>query len=173
MNITRNMSFSISRFLPAAFLPPPSRWGCGVLDEAVELVTVAFDPAVTVGAGRLPRVINVGVTIDVEVMMMTTGVFTSVDTTTDVEVVSGVMLMDVVVEVALVGGVLLVTGADRAVELGSTVVGGGLGLFTILKSALYIIDSIGTWETKRRMLFKRKQINRQDFAMTNAGSKTH
>ena len=28
-----------------------------------------------------------------------------------------------------------------AVELGSTVVGGGLGLFTILKSALYIIDS--------------------------------
>lgn len=151
MNIARNISFSISRFLPAAFLPLPSRWGCGVLDEAVELVVVAFDPAVTVGAGRLPRVINVGVTIDVEVMTMTTGVFTSVDTTTDVEVVSGVMLMDVVVEVTLVGGVLLVTGTDRAVELGSTVVGGGLGLFTILKSALYIIDSIGTWETKRRM----------------------
>ena len=150
MNITRNMSFSISRFLPAAFLPLPSRWGCGVLDEAVELVVVAFDPAVTVGAGRLPRVINVGVTIDVEVMRMITGVFTSVDTTTDVEVVSGVMLIDVVVEVVLVGGVLLVTGA---VELGGTVVGGGLGLFTILKSALYIIDSIGTWETKRRMLF--------------------
>ena len=75
-----------------------------MLDEAVELVAVAFDPAVTVGAGRLPRVINVGVTIDVEVMRMITGVFTSVDTTTDVEVVRGVILMDVIVEVALVGG---------------------------------------------------------------------
>ena len=75
-----------------------------MLDEAVELVVVAFDPAVTVSAGRLPRVINVGVTIDVEVMRMITGVFTSVDTTTDVEVVRGVILMDVVVEVALVGG---------------------------------------------------------------------
>jgi len=161
------MSFSISRSLPAAFLPPPSCWGCGVPDEAV-----VFDPVVTVGTGRFSRVITVGVAIDVEVMRMSTGVSAtgviSVVTTTGVEVVSGVILMDVVVV-----EVVVLVGEGGAVELCSTVVGGGLGLVpeTILKSALYTIDCIGTWETKRRILFRKQNISR--IAMTNARSKTH
>ena len=136
--MTRNMSFSISRLLPAAFLLPPSRWGCGVL---VALAADTFDGAVERG----PRVITVGVTIDVEVMRMITGVLTTGtvtgDTTTDV-VVSGVILAEVVV---LLDGELL-----GAAELEGIVDVVGLGVVPerILKSALYTIDSIGTRETK-------------------------
>ena len=105
------------------------------------LAADTFDGAVERG----PRVITVGVTIDVEVMRMITGVLTTGtvtgDTTTDV-VVSGVILAEVV---ALLDGELL-----GAAELEGIVDVVGLGVVPemILKSALYTIDSIGTRETK-------------------------